>query len=171
MSKNEYRVNTEIEFDTVRLIAEDGEQVGVVPISVALSRAENADLDLVEIAPQSKPPVCKIMDFSKFMYEQKKKKKEAEKKSRAAKVETKELRLRPTTDDHDIDIKLKKARQFLVAGNRVQFTVKLRGRELAHLDNGKEVLNRVLNKLGPNIKVEQDVHQSGNNFVLTVAPG
>ena len=171
MSNTEYRTNEEIDAKDVRLVDENGEQVGVLSIAAALKKADDVELDLVEIAPQANPPVCKIMDFSKFTYDLKKKKKEADKRSRAAKVETKELRFRPTTDDHDIDIKLNQARKFLNDGNKVRFTVKFRGREISHTENGIEVLNRVLNKLGNAAKIEHDIQQNGNNVFLTVSPG
>lgn len=170
MSNIEYRVNDKINVKEVRLVDEHGEQLGVLSIKAALKKADDLSLDLVEIAPKAKPPVCKIMDYSKFIYDQKKKKKEADKRSRAAKVETKELRFRPTTDEHDIDIKLNQARKFLDDGNKVRFTVKFRGREITHTENGVEVLNRVLNKLGNAAKIDQDIQQNGNNVFLTVSP-
>lgn len=127
------------------MIAPDGEQLGILPIAVALKKAEELVLDLVEVGPNSTPPVCKIMDFGKYQYEKSKKMKEGKKKQHT--VQVKEIRLRPKTDSHDLDTKLKQARKFLEQKNKVKFTVMFRGRELAYKEMGKELLDKVVEDL------------------------
>jgi len=127
------------------VIAPDGEQLGILPIAVALKKAEELVLDLVEVGPNSTPPVCKIMDFGKYQYEKSKKMKEGKKKQHT--VQVKEIRLRPKTDSHDLETKLKQARKFLEQKNKVKFTVMFRGRELAYKEMGKELLDKVVEEL------------------------
>lgn len=127
------------------MIAPDGEQLGILPIAVALKKAEELVLDLVEVGPNSTPPVCKIMDFGKYQYEKSKKMKEGKKKQHT--VQVKEIRLRPKTDSHDLETKLKQARKFLEQKNKVKFTVMFRGRELAYKEMGKELLDKVVEEL------------------------
>jgi translation initiation factor IF-3 len=123
------------------LIDEDGTRVGVVPLREALALAEERGLDLVEVAPNAVPPVCRVLDYGKYRYEQTKKEREARKHQKQAEI--KEVRLKPKTDDHDIEIKAKQARKFLLAGDKVKFTVRFRGREMAHPDIGREMLENV----------------------------
>ncbi|MCK6479897.1 MAG: translation initiation factor IF-3 [Planctomycetaceae bacterium] len=137
---NEPRVNERIRIREVRLIDKDGRQVGVVPTDRAMAMAREAGLDLVEVAPDSRPPVAKIMDYGKFKYERKKQIQESRKKSHA--VQIKEVRLRPKTGQHDFDVKLGRARGFLEDGDKVQVNMMFRGRELAHLDIGRGVVER-----------------------------
>ena len=139
-TSSEPRVNERIRIREVRLIDKDGRQVGVVPTERAQMMAREAGLDLVEVAPDSRPPVAKIMDYGKFKYERKKQLQESRKKSHA--VQIKEVRLRPKTDVHDFDVKLHRARQFLEEGDKVQVNMMFRGRELAHLEVGRGVVDR-----------------------------
>jgi len=149
---DEPRVNEQIRISPVRLIAEDGEQVGVVAIDTARERAADVELDLVEVAPQARPPVVKIMDWGKFKYEQQRKAREARKNQHH--VEVKEVQLRPRTDDHDFDVKLKRARRFLSDGNVVRIVVRYRGRELRRPEVGIAMMDRAIEKLGDVARVE-----------------
>ena len=139
------RVNDAITAREVRLIGPDGQNHGIVDIGTALKMAEESGLDLVEIAPQSTPPVCKVMDFGKYKYEQQKKAAAAKKKQKTQEV--KELKMRPTIDDHDFDTKMKAAERFLTNGDKVKLTIRFRGRELSHQDLGRDVLE-VLDRNG-----------------------
>jgi translation initiation factor IF-3 len=139
------RVNREITTSQVRLIAEDGSQVGVVSFDEAMRRAEAAGLDLVEVAPEAKPPVCKIYDYKKVIYERKKKLKESKKK--AKQIEVKEVKMRVAIDKHDRDVKLNHAREFLEEGDKVKFTIIFRGREVTHPELGDKVVSAVLEGL------------------------
>ena len=135
------RVNDRIRAEEIRLIGADGENVGVVSPSRALVMAEEAGLDLVEISPNAKPPVCKIMDFGKFKYEQQKREAEARKKQKT--IEVKEVKFRPNTDTHDYDVKMRNVFKFLEAGDKVKVTLRFRGREMAHQNLGRELLERI----------------------------
>jgi len=171
MSKsNELRINREIKESEVRLIAADGEQLGIVSLNDAIAKAAEADLDLVEISPTAKPPVCKVLDYGKYRFEQKKKKKEAEKRSRETRSETKEIWLRPNIDTHDVETKLRHAKDFLAKGDKVRFTVKFRGRELSHKEKGAELLGNVLEKLDDLCTVDQSIKQNGRQMFMVVAP-
>jgi translation initiation factor IF-3 len=152
----------------IRLIDADGQQLGVVPIEEALERARERSLDLVEIAPTARPPVCKIMDAGKFKYEHAKKLREA--KRSATTVETKQIKLRPKTDDHDIDFKSKHARRFLEAGNRVTFIVRFRGRENAHPETGRAALNKIMAQLTEVARLERLPVYENRTMTMTVAP-
>lgn len=165
----DYNVNSEISVETVRLVDADGEMVGVVSISEAIEMAEEVGLDLVEISPMAVPPVCKILDFGKFRFDLRKKEKDNQKKNKASRVELKELWLRPVTDKHDIGIKVKHAKEFLEDGNKVKFTVKFRGRELARMEQGAEILESVLEFLGP-VVIDQAIKKNGRNMTMVVAP-
>ncbi|MCM2343622.1 MAG: translation initiation factor IF-3 [Alphaproteobacteria bacterium] len=157
-------INDQIRARQVRLIAEDGEQVGVVSIQDALARAEEAGLDLVEISPNAEPPVCKILDYGKYKYEQQKKAAEARKKQKV--IEVKELKFRPSIDDHDYQVKIKAARRFLEDGDKVKITLRFRGREMAHLDLGMKVMNRVREELSDLAKVEMDARVEGRQAIM-----
>lgn len=152
-TSNEPRVNERIRIREVRLIDSEGRQVGVVPTERAMQMARDAGLDLVEVAPDSRPPVAKIMDYGKFKYERKKQIQESRKKSHA--VQIKEVRLRPKTDKHDFDVKLSRARAFLEDGDKVQVNMMFRGRELAHLDVGRGVVERFSKALEDIAKMER----------------
>jgi len=152
----------------VRLVNERGEMVGVVPIGEALEMAEEAGLDLVEVAAQADPPVCKILDFGKFKYEEQKKKNEARKKQKV--IEVKEIKLRPGIDDHDYDVKMRNMRKFIEEGDKVKVTMRFRGREMAHQDLGLQVLMRVRDDLDQVAKVEAMPRLEGRQMVMVVAP-
>ena len=134
-------INHEIEARTVRLVDENGEMCGVVSTRDAIEQAERAGLDLVEVSPNAEPPVCKILDYGKYKYELQKKASEAKKKQKI--VELKEVKIRPTTEEHDYQVKLKNARKFLSAGNKVKFSMRFRGREMAHQQVGMDVMLRL----------------------------
>ena len=156
-------INEQIRARQVRLIAEDGEQVGVVSIQDALARAEEAGLDLVEISPNAEPPVCKILDYGKYKYEQQKKAAEARKKQKV--IEVKELKFRPNIDDHDYQVKIKAARRFLEEGDKVKITLRFRGREMSHMDLGMKVLTRVREELADIGKVESEAKVEGLSLI------
>ena len=152
----------------VRLIDENGENVGVVPIAQALGRAEQAGLDLVEIAPLAQPPVAKILDFGKFKYEEQKKKNEARKIQKV--IEIKEIKMRPSIDNHDYQIKMRAVVKFLEEGDKVKVTLRFRGRELVHQEIGMRVLERVRDDLTELGKVEQFPKMEGRQMTMVVAP-
>ncbi len=139
------RINRRIKAKTVRLISNEGEQVGIVPIHKALDKASDVDLDLVEIAPDANPPVCKIMDFGKYRYKQQMKAKKSKKKQH--KVKQKEVRFRPRIEKHDYDMKVNMAKRFLSKGNIVKLTVMFRGREMAHQEIGYELMDNIIEDL------------------------
>ena len=161
-------MNREITARSVRLVGADGEMVGVVSLRDALLAAEDAGLDLVEIAPQAEPPVCKILDYGKYMYEAQKKAAEARKKQKI--IEVKEIKLRPNIDDNDYDVKMRSARRFLEEGDKVKVTMRFRGREMAHQDLGMNVLVRVRDELDELAKVEQMPKLEGRQMVMVLAP-
>ncbi len=136
----------------------------------AISRAREAGLDLVEVAPNSDPPVCRIMDYGKYLYQQKRKFREAQKKHHQHAMTLKEIRLRPETDHHDLEIKLKHAREFLEKGHKVQFTVFFRGRQMLHKEKGYEILDRVTESLQEMSKVEQPAKMAGRRMKLLLVP-
>ena len=161
-------MNREITARSVRLVGADGEMVGVVSLRDALLAAEDAGLDLVEIAPQAEPPVCKILDYGKYKYEAQKKAAEARKKQKI--IEVKEIKLRPNIDDNDYDVKMRAARRFLEDGDKVKVTMRFRGREMAHQDLGMNVLVRVRDELDELAKVEQMPKLEGRQMVMVLAP-
>lgn len=167
--KNEYRVNSKINSNQVRLVDEAGEMIGIVALSEALAKAERAGMDLVEVAENANPPVCKILNYNKFKYDQKKKAKEQAKKNRENKIELKEIWLRPVTERHDLDVKIKHAKEFLEKGDKVKFTVKFKGRELSHIEKGDLILGEVLKNLGE-VSIEQPIKRAGRTVTLVVAP-
>jgi len=152
----------------VRLIDEEGENVGVVDTNAALERAVNANLDLVEISPDAEPPVCKIMDYGKFKFEQQKKAAEARKKQKT--VEIKEIKMRPAIDDHDYDVKVRAIRRFFEGGDKVKVTLRFRGREMAHQELGRKVLERVKAEVDGIAKVESEPRMEGRQMVMVLAP-
>lgn len=150
----------------MRVIGPNAEQLGVLPIGDALKRAEEAGMDLVEIAPTAAPPVCRIVDYGKYRYEQAKKQHGAKQKS----TQLKEVKLRPFTDTHDLDFKTRHARDFLAEGHKVKMTVMFRGREMAHQDAGRVVLAKVIEQLGAAAQVEQQPRMEGRNMSILLAP-
>lgn len=147
---------------------EDGTQLGVIPTDEALAKAQELGLDLLEVSPNARPPVCKIVDAGKWKYEQSKKQREA--KRNATTVETKQIKLRPKTDDHDIEFKTRHARQFLEAGNKVQFVVRFRGRENAHPETGRAALDKILSQLTEVAKLERMPKYENRMMTMVVAP-
>jgi len=152
----------------VRVIGDDGEQVGIMLTVDALKLAMDAGLDLVEVSPNARPPVCKIMDFGRFKYEQQKKAQEARKKTTI--VQIKEIKVRPKTDDHDFNTKLKHVRRFLENGDRVKVTVFFRGREIVHKDRGMRILERMVEAVRDLAKVDQLPRSEGRTMSLLLAP-
>ena len=161
-------MNDDINSPKIRLIDASGENRGVVSIAEALSTAEEAGLDLVEIVPGSDPPVCKIMDFGKFKYEAQKRKTEARKKQKI--IEIKEIKMRPNIDVHDYDVKMRSIQKFLHEGDKVKVTMRFRGREMAHQELGMKVLERVRDDLGELAKVEQLPKLEGRQMIMVMAP-
>jgi translation initiation factor IF-3 len=152
----------------VRVIAADGEQLGVMAVREAIAKAEDLGLDLVEVAPNAAPPVCRIMDFGKYKYELNKKANESKKHQSV--VVVKEVKLRPRTDDHDIEFKLNNIKRFLGEGNKVKVSIMFRGREMAHQELGRAVLDRLIQELKDLGVVEQQARMEGRNMFLMVAP-
>ena len=146
----------------------DGSQIGVVSTQDALRQARELDLDLVEVAPQANPPVCRIMDYGKFKYERDIRQKEARKKQ--ARVELKEIKFRPKIDRHDYDTKKGHVERFLKGGNKVKITIMFRGREMAHTDLGRKILDRLVVDLGEAIIVESMPKQEGRNMIMVIGP-
>ena len=157
--RDQTRVNERIRIAEIRLIGADGEQLGVMTPEAGMALAREVGLDLVEVAPNSRPPVCRIMDYGRYKYEQKKKKSGANKKSHAATL--KEVKLRPGTDMHDLDFKLKNARRFLLDGDKVKVTVMFRGREMVHQSRGRAQLEQVRKLLDPLAKMETSPRMEG----------
>ncbi len=162
------RINEEISVIRVRLVDERGGMVGVVGRNEALTMAAEAGLDLVEIAPGADPPVCKILDYGKFKYEEQKKKNEARKKQKI--IEVKEIKLRPSIDDHDYAVKMRSMNKFIDEGDKVMITMRFRGRELAHQELGMNVLIRVRDDLDAVAKVEQMPRMEGRQMTMVVSP-
>ncbi len=163
-------MNEKIRVETVFLVDEANNQVGVINTLEAKTMAREAGLDLVEVSPTSDPPVCRIMDHGKWLYQQKRKLREAHKKSAHHTVTMKEIRFRPETDKHDLDIKIKHAREFLEKGHRVQFTVFFRGRQMLHQDKGYKKLEEVAECLQDLAKVERPSKMSHRRMTLLVVP-
>jgi translation initiation factor IF-3 len=162
------RINEQIRVPEVRLIGIDGQQIGVMPIKEALAHAAEAHLDLVEVAPQASPPVCRIMDYGKFKYQQSKKQQEA--RRRATTIQVKEVKVRPKIEEHDMNFKLKNARRFLGEGDKVKISVIFRGREIAHTDRGFRILAQMTEALADVGNVEQNPKLEGRNLSMIVTP-
>lgn len=145
-----------------------GEQLGIMATRDALQLAEEQHLDLVEVAPKAKPPVCRIMDFGKYRYEQQKRDKEAKKKQKV--ITIKEVKLRPNIEQHDFDVKLKNALRFIEEGNKVKVTIMFRGREMSHQELGRDVLHRVAEELKDLVAIERDAKLEGKNMIMILAP-
>ncbi len=166
IERDQTRINDLIRVTPVRVISQDGEQLGVIPTREALATAKEAGLDLVEVAPSERPPVCRIMDYGKYKYEKGKK----ANKSRGHQVKTKEIRLRPKTGAHDIEFKVKQAMGFLSHKDKVQVTVMFRGREMAHIEEGRKVMNQIIADLSEYGKVETPPQQHSRRMICMIAP-
>jgi len=162
------RINLEINSPEIRLVGEEGEQLGIVPLTEAMAKAEAAELDLVEIAPMAKPPVCRIMDYGKFKYREAKKQHEA--KLKLKQIQVKEVKFRPGTDEGDYKIKLRNLTRFLGEGDKAKITLRFRGREMAHQEFGVRLLERIRNDLEPISVVESWPRLEGRQMVMLLAP-
>ncbi len=162
------RINENIRVPEVRLIGPEGEQIGVMPTREALAQAAEAHLDLVEVAPQASPPVCRIMDYGKFKYQQSKKQQEA--RRRQTIIQVKEIKVRPKIEEHDMGFKLKNTRRFLGEGDKVKISVIFRGREIAHTDRGFKILTQMAEALAAVGTVEQPPKLEGRNMSMIVTP-
>ena len=162
------RMNEDIRVREVRLIDQTGQNVGVVATADAMARATEAGLDLVEISPDANPPVAKILDYGKFKYQEQKKAAEARKRQKT--VEIKEIKMRPSIDDHDYDVKMRAIKRFFEEGDKVKVTLRFRGREMAHQELGWQVLQRVKVDTEPIAKVESEPRMEGRQMVMVLAP-
>ncbi len=162
------RINERIRADKVRLIGHDGEQVGIVSVMEAQNYADRLNLDLVEVAPQADPPVCKVMDYGKYRYEQEQKAKEARKKQTT--INIKEIKLRPKIDEHDFQTKKGHVERFLKKGDKVKVTIMFRGRELVHPHLGEKLLRRMAEELEELGEIESEPNLDGRNMVMMMAP-
>ncbi|MFH1919830.1 MAG: translation initiation factor IF-3 [Planctomycetota bacterium] len=160
------RLNEQIRTSPVRVIAADGAQLGILPVEEALAAAREAELDLVEVAPTDKPPVCRIMDFGKFKYQQKKR----QHRSHSHHVRIKEVRVRPKTGQHDINVKVNRARHFLENKDKVLLSVMFKGREMAHVQEGRRVIDEIIAQLDDISRVEAQPTQQGRRIACTLAP-
>ncbi len=167
MSSKELRANERIRVREVRLIDDEGGQRGIVPTVEALSLAREKGLDLVEVAPNSNPPVCKLLDYGKYKFEQEKKQRESRKKQKQLKL--KEVRMQPKIENHDLEFKTKNIRKFLDEGQKVKVTIRFRGRELAHTELGRDVLNRILDLLGNDCHVDKAPAMEGRFMSMIVS--
>jgi translation initiation factor IF-3 len=163
---NKQRINEQIRITPVRVIASDGTQLGILPTEKAIEEARKAELDLVEVAPNEQPPVCRIMDYGKYKYQQKKRRH----KGFAHQIKIKEIRVRPKTGDHDLVVKVNKAREFLDHKDKVIVTVVFRGREMAHVEEGHRVISGILEQLKEVSKIESPPAQHGRRLICTLAP-
>ncbi len=164
--KNQQRVNESIRAREVRVVADDGTQLGILPLQKALDRAAEAGLDLVEVAPNEKPPVCRIMDYGKFKYQMAKK----QSKNHPHQVKIKEIRLRPGTGENDVMVKVNNARGFLEKKDKVTVSIQFRGRELAHIQEGEKMMQQVIALLADSAKVESAPSRQGKRITCTLAP-
>ena len=167
-SKKGLRINSQITSSKVRLIGYEGEQLGVVSFEDALKKAKDIDLDLVEISPNTDPPVCKVLDYGKYIYEKQKLEKKNKKKQHV--IHVKEIRVRPNTGDHDLLTKLSRAKKFLEAGDKVKITVMYRGREMARQDMGINTLNRVVEILDDLAQIDKQANLEGRRLSLILSP-
>jgi translation initiation factor IF-3 len=162
------RINEAIRAREVQLISDTGENLGVIGRLEALAKAQDAGLDLVEISPNSNPPVCKILDYGKFKYEQQKKAAEQKKKQKV--IEIKEIKMRPNIDDHDYDVKIRAMKRFFEDGDKVKVTLRFRGREMAHMELGMQLLQRVKTDFVNETKVEAEPKLEGRQMIMVLAP-
>lgn len=164
MAKQELLINEQIRFNEVQLISDNGEKLGVMSFKAAMDLASQKDLDLVLVAPNANPPVCKIMNYGKYKFEQSKREKEAKKKQKA--LEVKEIRVTPNTEEHDFNFKLKNAKKFLESGSKVKITVRFRGRELNYIKLGEDILNRFIDELSDIATPEKKPFLEGKNMFI-----
>lgn len=164
----DFRINEEIRVREVRVVDGDGTQLGIMPAKDALRLAEERQMDLVEVSAQARPPVCRIMDFGKYKYEQSKREKEAKKKQRI--VNIKEVKLRPNIEDHDFGVKVKNAARFLKDGDKVKATIVFRGREIVHTKLGQALLQRLAEEVKDMSTVERQPKLEGKNMIMILAP-
>ena len=167
-SKDGPRINEDIRAAKILLIDQKGEKRGIMPISAALEAADEVGLDLVEISPNSAPPVCKLLDYGKFKFQEQKKKNEARKRQKI--VEVKEIKLRPNIDDHDYDVKARAMTRFFEEGDKVKVTLRFRGRELAHPELGMKLLQKVKADFEERAKVEYEPRMEGKQMIMILAP-
>lgn len=165
---DETRVNHQIKAEKVRVVDENGEMVGVMGVEEAIENAERAGLDLVEVSPAANPPVCKILDYGKYKYEQQKRAQEAKKKQKT--IEVKEIKLRPGIEEHDYQTKLRKITEFLEKGNKVKITMRFRGREMAHQEFGMRVVERVKEDTSELAKVDSPAKMEGRQIFMMLGP-
>ena len=163
------RTNDRITAQEIRVVDADGEMRGIMKLADALALAEEYGLDLVELSPNAKPPVCKIIDYSKYKYEQQKKANEARKKQKV--IAVKEVKIRPGTEKHDYDVKMRAARKFLTKGDKVKVSMRFRGREMAHKDIGLDLLKRMIEELSDIASVELHPKSEGRQMIMVLAPG
>ena len=170
VEKNKFslNINEKIRSREVRLINQNGENIGIVSITQALNMAQDAGLDLLEISPTAKPPVCKIMDYGKWKYEEQKKQAEIKKSQKI--IETKEIKLRPNIEEHDFQVKIKAANKFIADGNKIKFSIRFRGREFTNQDSGKLVLDKIKATLGETIKIDKEPMMEGRQMTMYVSP-
>jgi len=168
VQKDGPRINDEIRVREVHLIDKDGANLGTVPIAEALAKAQEANLDLVEISPNATPPIVKILDFGKYKYQEQKKQAEARKKQKV--VEVKEIKLRPMIDDHDYQVKMRSMERFFEEGDKVKVTLRFRGREMAHQELGVRLLNRVKEDTIRLAKIESEPRMEGRQMVMVLTP-
>ncbi|MDR1211308.1 MAG: translation initiation factor IF-3 [Spirochaetaceae bacterium] len=168
MADKDLRINEQIRVREIRLITDEGEQQGIMPTIQALEMAKTQGLDLVEVAPQANPPVCKILDYGKFKFENEKKVRDAKKRQKLLKL--KEIRMQPKIDDHDLDFKSKHVKEFLAEGNKVKVTIRFRGRELAHTELGLDVLNDVLKRIEGDYVMDKAPAMEGRFMSMVLSP-
>ena len=168
VQKDGQRINEDIRVREVHLIDKDGANLGTIPIADALARAQDAGLDLVEISPNAVPPICKILDYGKYRFQEQKKQAEARKKQKV--VEVKEIKLRPMIDDHDYQVKMRSMERFFEEGDKVKVTLRFRGREMAHQELGTRLLNRVKDDTTKMAKIESEPRMEGRQMVMILTP-
>ncbi|MED5395654.1 MAG: translation initiation factor IF-3 [Pseudomonadota bacterium] len=161
-------MNNEIDAPQVRVVNADGDMVGVISVEEGVELADDVGLDLVEVSPNADPPVCKILDYGKYKYAEQKKANEARKKQKT--IDIKEIKMRPGIDEHDYQVKMRSVRRFLDGGDKVKMTIRFRGREMAHLDLGMKVLDRVREEIDELAKVEQFPRTEGRLMTMVIAP-
>ncbi len=166
--EKQVNVNEKIRAPEVRVIGLNGEQLGIVPLKKALDLAAEEELDLVEVAPNATPPVCKIMDYGKFKYQQSKRSQEAKKKQTV--IQVKEVKVRPKTDEHDLQVKIRHIKRFLAQKDKAKVTIVFRGREIAYTDQGMKILERIEQELRDEVVIEQHPKMEGRNMVMILAP-
>ncbi|WP_188647842.1 translation initiation factor IF-3 [Marinithermofilum abyssi] len=168
MSKEQQQVNEAIRAREVRLIDAQGNQLGIKPLREALRLAQEAELDLVNVAPQAKPPVCRIMDYGKYRYEQSKREKEARKKQKT--IQVKEIRFSPSIEEHDVQTKLRNVKKFLKKGDKVKLSIRFRGREITHQELGRSILDRMAEEVKDLGEVERKPKLEGRHMIMILSP-